>query len=215
VHWPSYASKSRIRNEEKPMHDDLINLGDALERAVALQLATERNTSSASGHVTTEHIDVIEEDFMLSNDTERDGGDEIQSRRARRRTRRIVVIGTIAVIGIGGAAAAAVSTMSSDEVSHGLPGGSMIFQGTNPSCRSIDGVVFDCTLTSPPTQERLDDYTGAAELFVDKNLNIAGGCRGQSADGLKWTCYLGQRAVDEAILAADLLGQYSPSPGRG
>ena len=38
----------------------------------------------------------------------------------------------------------------------------------------------------------------SAELFVDKDLNIAGGCRGQSADGLKWTCYVGQRAVDEA-----------------
>jgi hypothetical protein len=197
------------------MHDDLSNLGDVLERAVALHLRTERNTSSASGHVPTKHIHVIEEDLMMTNDTERDGDDEIQSRRARRRTRRIVVIGAIAVIGIGGAAAAAVSTMSSDEVSHGLPGGSMIFQGTDPSCSSIDGVVFDCTLASPPTQERSDDYTGPADLFVDQNLNIAGGCRGQTADGLKWTCYLGQRAADEAILAADLLGQYSPSPGRG
>jgi hypothetical protein len=197
------------------MHDDLSHLGDELERAVALHLMTERNTSSARRHVATEHIDVVEEDFMLTNESEPRGGDEIQSRRARRRTRRIVAIGTIAIIGIGGAAAAAVSTMSSEEVSHGLPGGSMIFQGTKPSCRSIDGVVFDCTLASPPTQERLDDYTGAAELFVDKDLNIAGGCRGQSADGLKWTCYLGQRAVDEAILTADLLGEYSPSPGRG
>jgi hypothetical protein len=59
------------------------------------------------------------------------------------------------------------------------------------------------------------DYTDAAESFVVKHLNIAGGCRGRSADGLQWTCYLGQRAVDEGILAADLLGQYSPSPGRG
>jgi hypothetical protein len=96
-----------------------------------------------------------------------------------------------------------------------LPGGSMIFQGTNPSCSSTDGVVFDCTLASAPTAEVLGDYTGAAELFVDKDLNIAGGCRGQSADGLTWTCYLGQRAVDEEILAADLLGQNEPSPGRG
>ena len=91
----------------------------------------------------------------------------------------------------------------------------MIFQGTNPSCSSSDGVVFHCTLASAPTAEVLSDYTNAAELFVDPDLNIAGGCRGQSADGLKWTCYLGQRAVDEGILSADLLGQYSPSPGRG
>jgi hypothetical protein len=121
----------------------------------------------------------------------------------------------LAVLGVGGAAAAAVSTMSTDDVTHGLPGGSMIFQGTNPSCSSSDGVVFRCTLASAPTAEVLGDYTNAAELFVDQDLNIAGGCRGESADGLAWTCYLGQRAVDEGILSADLLGQYSPSPGQG
>lgn len=196
------------------MHDDLSSLGDALERAVALDIAAGRNTSSALRHVPADHVDVIQEDSMLTSDHVHEG-DEIRPRRAGRRTRRIVVISAIAVIGVGGAAAAAVSTMSSDEVSVGLPGGSMIFQGTDPSCSTSDGVVFDCTLASAPTQEVLGDYTGAAELFVDKDLNIAGGCRGQSADGLKWTCYLGQRAVDEAILSADLLGQYSPSPGRG
>ena len=197
------------------MNDDLTTLGDALERAVALEIATSRNNSALPGHVPTEHANVIEEDLMLTSNPTRSSSDEIQPRRNRRRSRRIAVIGAIAVIGIGGAAAAAVSTMSSDEVSHGLPGGSAIFQGTNPSCNSTDGVVFDCTLASAPTEEVLNDYTDAAELFVDKDLNIAGGCRGQSADGLKWTCYLGQRAVDEAILSADLLGQYSPSPGRG
>ena len=134
---------------------------------------------------------------------------------ATTRSRHIVVIGAIAVVGVGGAAAAAVSTMSSDEVSHGLPGGSMIFQGTNPSCSSGDGIVFQCTLASAPTAEVLNAYTNAAELFVDEHINIAGGCRGQSADGLSWTCDVGQRAVDEAILSADLLGQYSPGPRSG
>ena len=105
--------------------------------------------------------------------------------------------------------------MSSDEVSQGLPGGSMIFQGTNPTCTSADNIVFQCTLASAPTEEVEDDYTNSAQLFVDSDLNIAGGCRGQSADGLHWTCYLGQRAVDEQILAADLLGQHEPAPGRG
>ncbi|MGZ4763496.1 MAG: hypothetical protein ACXV7I_13760, partial [Ilumatobacteraceae bacterium] len=92
---------------------------------------------------------------------------------------------------------------------------SMIFQGTNPSCSSTDGVVFRCTLASAPTAVVLNDYTDAAELCVDTHLHIAGGCRGRSADGLEWTCYLGQRAVDEGILASDLLGQYEPTPGRG
>ena len=196
------------------MNDDLRTLGDALERAVAFDIANERNTSALVRHVSSDHTDVIEEDSMLTNDLT-DDAMQVEPRRNRRRTRRILAISTLAVLGIGGAAAAAVSTMSSDDVSDGLPGGSMIFQGTKPSCSSSDGVVFRCTLASAPTAEVLSDYTGAAELFVDQDLNIAGGCRGQSIDGLAWTCYLGQRAVDEGILSADLLGQYSPSPGRG
>jgi hypothetical protein len=197
------------------MNNDLHTLGDALEHAIALDIATGRNISPLNRHLSTDHTDVIEEDPMFTSDRAPDNQRQVQTQRNRRRTRRIVVIGSLAVLGVGGAAAAAVATMSSDEVSHGLPGGSMIFQGTNPSCSSSDDVVFQCTLASAPTAEVLSDYTNAAELFVDQDLNIAGGCRGQSADGLKWTCYLGQRAVDEQILSADLLGQYSPSPGRG
>ena len=192
------------------MNSDLTALGDALELAVAGDIARARNNSSPMRHVPTDHTHVIEEELMLTTEQT-----DIQPRRTRRRSRRIVVIGAVAVLGIGGAAAAAAVSMSSDEVSHGLPGGSMIFQGTDPSCSSTDGIVFDCTLASAPTTEVQNDYTGAAELFVDKDLNIAGGCRGKSADGLKWTCYVGQRAVDEAILSADLLGQHSPSPSQG
>jgi hypothetical protein len=194
------------------MNRDLTAIGDSLEAAIAAHIDATRNASAPLRHVPTDHTNVIEEDSMLtSNQTH----DDTHPGRARRRSRRVVVIGALAVLGIGGAAAAAAVTMSSDDVSHGLPGGSMIFQGTNPSCSSTDGVVFRCTLASAPTTDVLNDYTDAAELFVDKDLNIAGGCRGRSADGLQWTCYLGQRAVDEGILAADLLGQYSPSPSRG
>jgi len=192
------------------MNDDLTDLGDALESAVANDIAsnvaTNRNTSRGARHVSPDHTNVIEEDPMHTS---------TQPSRTRKRSRRIAVIGAVAVLGIGGAAAAAVSTMSSDEVSQGLPGGSMIFQGTNPTCPSADNIVFQCTLASAPTEEVEDDYTNSAQLFVDSDLNIAGGCRGQSADGLHWTCYLGQRAVDEQILAADLLGQHEPAPGRG
>jgi len=188
------------------VNHELNALGDALERAIADDISANRNTSPVVRHVPPDHSNVIEEDPMLATDN---------PRRLSRRSRRIAVIGAVAVLGIGGAAAAAVSTMSSDEVSQGLPGGSMIFQGTNPSCTSTDGVVFQCTLASPPTQEVQDDYTNSAQLFVDADSNIAGGCRGQSADGLHWTCYLGQRAVDEEILAADLLGQHEAGPSRG
>jgi hypothetical protein len=187
------------------MNKDLVALGDSLERAIAIDIEVNRNTSTAARHVPV---------MLTHNETTTDNA-PTQSRPARLRSRRILAIGSLAVLGIGGAAAAAAVTMSSDDVSHGLPGGSLIFQGTNPACTSTDGVVFDCTLASVPTQESMPDYTGAAELFVDKDLNIAGGCRGKGADGLEWTCYLGQRAVDEGILSADLLGQNSPSPGRG
>ena len=156
------------------MNDDLTNLGEMLESAVANDIAANRNTSRSARHVSPDHSNVIEEDPMLTS---------TQPSRTRKRSRRIAVIGAVAVLGIGGAAAAAVSTMSSDEVSRGLPGGSMIFQGTNPSCTSTDGVVFQCTLASAPTQEVEDDYTNSAQLFVDADPNIAGGCRGQSADG--------------------------------
>ena len=196
------------------MNDDLHTLGDALEHAVALDIAGERHTSAVMRHVSIDRTDVIEEDSMIASDLTQETAQR-QPRRNRRRTRRIVAISALAMLGVGGATAAAVSTMSSDDVSNGLPGGSMIFQGTNPSCSSSDGVVFQCTLASAPTEDVQADYTNTAELFVDQDLNIAGGCRGQSADGLAWTCYLGQRAVDEGILSADLLGQYSPSPGRG
>ena len=194
------------------MNRDLTAIGDTLEAAIAAHIDATRNTTLPLRHLPTDHTNVIEEDSMLtSNQTH----DDTHPSRARRHSRRVVVIGALVVLGIGGAAAAAAVTMSSDDVSHGLPGGSMIFQGTNPSCSSTDGVVFRCTLASAPTTDVLNDYTDAAELFVDTHLNIAGGCRGRSADGLQWTCYLGQRAVDEGILAADLLGQYSPSPSRG
>lgn len=198
---------------ETEMNHDLTGIGDALERAVANDILAARNTATRRGHAPTEHVNVIEEDPMLATDQSPARSANDRPRRARR-SRRIAVIGALAVLGIGGAAAAAVS-MSSDDVSNGLPGGSMIFQGTNPSCTSGDGVVFDCTLASAPTQDVLNDYKGSAQLFVDQHLDIAGGCRGRSADGLQWTCYLGQRAVDEGILAADLLGQHSPAPSRG
>ncbi|MGZ4766603.1 MAG: hypothetical protein ACXV6M_13180 [Ilumatobacteraceae bacterium] len=196
------------------MNRDLTTLGDSLERAVAVDIGARRNISPSPRHLSTDHTNVIEEDPMLATNRP-EGAETARPTPARRRSRRVVVIATLAVLGIGGAAAAAAVSMSSDDVSHGLPGGSMIFQGTNPSCSSTDGVVFRCTLASAPTAEVLNDYTDAAELFVDTHLHIAGGCRGRSADGLEWTCYLGQRAVDEGILASDLLGQYEPTPGRG
>jgi hypothetical protein len=44
---------------------------------------------------------------------------------------------------------------------------------------------------------------------------VAGGCGGLDHDGLTWSCFLGQEAVDRGIIDKDLLGQPAPFPGRG
>jgi hypothetical protein len=201
------------------MNEDLARLGDRLETAIAADIARSRNSSPAERHVAVDPRHSEEETSMstdhLTTETTTDPAAARQRPSRVRRTRRIAIASTVAAVAIAGGVAAAAYNLSSDDVSRGLPGGSLIFEGTNPSCTTSDGVVFDCTLASAPTQEILDDYRGAAELFVDPTLHIAGGCRGKSEDGLEWTCYLGQRAVEEGILVADLLGQHAPSPGRG
>ena len=194
------------------MNDDLRALGDVLEAAIARDIEHERNTVVALRHIPVVPNDTAQEASVLTEIQDTTTVTPIR----RRRSRRVVVIAGLATLAIGGAAAATAYRLSDDEVSKGLPGGSAIFEGTNPSCTSHDdGIVFDCRLASAPTVEVLNDYTGAAELFVDANKNIAGGCRGITADGLQWTCYVGDRAVEEDILSADLLGEYAPEPGRG
>jgi hypothetical protein len=44
---------------------------------------------------------------------------------------------------------------------------------------------------------------------------VNGGCRSVRSDGLEWQCYLGQAAVDEKIVSAGFLGEYTPEPGVG
>ena len=44
---------------------------------------------------------------------------------------------------------------------------------------------------------------------------VAGGCLGLDRGGMTWQCYIGQDAVDRAIVGQNLLGQPAPYPGRG
>jgi hypothetical protein len=44
---------------------------------------------------------------------------------------------------------------------------------------------------------------------------VAGGCLGLDHSGMNWDCYIGQDAVDRAIIGKDLLGQPVPYPSRG
>jgi hypothetical protein len=184
--------------------DDLDRLGDALQQAVA------RNVATASGQVppTTSTADPEE---RMSPITSRPNG----SRRPARRRRVVLGLAVGALVVAGAGTATAISLLSSDEVAHGLPGGSAIFEGTDPTCTTTDHVEFECTLASAPTVEVLDDYTGSAQLFADADGDIAGGCRGRDPAGLHWTCWAGTRAVDEGILVADLLGQHLDGPTHG
>ena len=196
------------------MNDDLRALGDSLETAIGRDIEHERNTMVALRHVPVVHNDTAQEASVLTEIQDTHDTTTVTPIR-RKRSRRVVVIAGLATLAIGGAAAATAYRLSDDEVSKGLPGGSAIFIGTDPSCNSSDGVVFDCTLASAPTEEVLDDYTGTLEPFIDDTSHIAGGCRGITADGLQWTCYAGERAVEEGIIGPDFLGELSQGPGRG
>ena len=56
---------------------------------------------------------------------------------------------------------------------------------------------------------------GTVEPTVDASKHVNGGCRSESADGRKWTCYVGEEAVRQQIVGPDFLGEYAPSPGVG
>ena len=135
--------------------------------------------------------------------------------RTRRRLRPLVAVGLLAgAIAVGGGVAAAAGVFSHETVERGMPGGSVIFTGTDPSCTTTDGIEFDCVLAHAPTAEVLDDYVGTTETIVDDGSIVNGACVGEDADGLHWTCYIGQRAVDEGLVGQDFLGQRSgPSYG--
>ena len=139
----------------------------------------------------------------------------VRRRRKHRSRTTIAALATVGVIAIGGGAAAAVSLLSPDTVEQGMPGSSVIFIDTEPTCTVKNSVEFDCTLAKAPSKEVLDDYTGTKETFNDENDNIAGGCIGQDAAGLHWICYAGERAVEMDIIGKDLLGQHTNGPAAG
>jgi hypothetical protein len=197
------------------MIDDLRTIGDQLEAAVARDIAGRavRNNVVALGHVPVEHSHCPEEAHVL---TETSPITTLDRPRRRRTRRSVVVIAALATLGVGGAAAATAITLSSDDVSHGLPGGSLIFEGTDPSCTTTGSSdTFTCTLAHAPTQDVQVDYAGTLESFVDSTSHVAGGCIGDTADGLHWTCYAGQLAVDKGIIGPGLLGVFQSGPARG
>jgi hypothetical protein len=120
----------------------------------------------------------------------------------------------LAVVGAGIAARQLLKSPAEEE--HGLPAGSALFIGTDPSCTTVNDHQFHCVLKSAPTVEYIEgSYLGSKMLTVDATKHIDGGCIARSADGLDWDCYLGEAAVEHDILVRDLLGQYQPGPSHG
>ncbi len=136
--------------------------------------------------------------------------------RRPRRTGRLVAV-ALAALALAGGVAFAASRMLVDEdtVAASIPAGTFSLIGTEPSCTVVrEGVEYHCTLARPPAPE-VHDWTGTVEPTVDATSHVNGGCRSLRADGMEWTCYLGREAVEQQIIGAGFLGEYSAGPGRG
>lgn len=90
-----------------------------------------------------------------------------------------------------------------------LPAGGTV-NGMVPECTTTDGIAFDCTTGPFPEDLTGIDYTGYTQAVVDDTSHVSGGCRSVSPDATHFTCYLGQRAVDEGVVAANYLGDWAP-----
>ena len=142
--------------------------------------------------------------------------DMIRSRtQRRRRSRRLAVAAVAVAVAIPGLAFAADRLIGGAEVARSLPAGVLALAGTNPSCTVVvQDVEYHCVLERAPAPE-VADWKGTVEPTVDATKHVNGGCRSLRSDGLEWECYLGQAAVDQKIISADFLGEYSPAPGVG
>lgn len=187
------------------MDSRLVALGDRLERNVRAEIAATRNIV---GGVRDLLRNPNEEEIM-------DTTEMVETRRTRRPRRVVVLAAAAAVVVLGGGVAAAAGVFDTGAVERGMPGGTVMLAGTHPKCITTDGVAFQCTLEHTPTGEVAPgDFLDTIEVMVGDDSRVSGGCRSQDADGLHWTCYLGQRAVDEGMIGQDFLGQKA-GPGVG
>jgi hypothetical protein len=140
-------------------------------------------------------------------------------RRPRRfRASRRVTLGVVAAaVAIPGAAVAATQLWGTDDVARSMPAGTLMLQGTEPSCTIVhDQVEYRCTLRRAPSGEIAPgQMKGTVEPTVDPHGTVNGGCRSLDADGRTWSCYLGQAAVDQQIVGPALLGAHVSGPGAG
>lgn len=106
------------------------------------------------------------------------------------------------------------SEVTPQQVADAMPAGAAIFASTDPRCLlSADATTFRCTLSRPPAPE-ISNFVGTKEPLAIAG-RVAGGCLGLDRGGMTWDCYIGQDAVDRAIIGQGLLGQPAPNPSRG
>ena len=136
--------------------------------------------------------------------------------RRRWSSRRLVVALAVLAIAVPGLALAADRLISPEQVAAGLPAGTRMLAGTDPTCTVVEeGVEYNCVLTRLPAEPEVDDLTGTVEPTVDATKHVNGGCRSLRADGREWRCYLGEAAVEQRIISRGFLGDYAPEPGVG
>ena len=113
-----------------------------------------------------------------------------------------------------GGRAPTAAEVTPEQVEAGMPSGAAVFAATDPKCLlSADGTSFRCTLSRAPAPE-VSNFVDAKEPLAIGG-RVAGGCLGLDRGGMSWQCYIGQDAVDQAIIGKDLLGQPAPYPTRG
>jgi hypothetical protein len=113
-----------------------------------------------------------------------------------------------------GGRAPTAAEVTPQRVALGMPAGAAIFARTDPTCAlSADAATFRCTLSRAPAPEMSNFLDVKEPLAIGGR--IAGGCLGLDRSGMGWDCYIGQDAVDRAIIGQNLLGQPAPYPTRG
>jgi hypothetical protein len=58
-------------------------------------------------------------------------------------------------------------------------------------------------------------WLGTLEPTVDASKHVNGGCRSLNGPGTIWECYIGEAAVTQNIIGETILGNYVSSPGSG
>jgi hypothetical protein len=153
--------------------------------------------------------------IAIGDDLERAARADLAATRRRRRVRRRVLGGAAAFAILVPGAAVAGGLLPTEDVARSLPAGTQFLVGTHPTCQVVkDGVEYHCTIDRAP-DSGIADLKGTVEPTVDATKHVNGGCRSLRSDGVEWQCYIGRRAVDEEIIGAGFLGQYSSGPGAG